>query len=110
MPANNTVRCTVDIRHMLEQRPNSSSSPFKWTILRDLGIFSQIHIGRASYPDPPLIILKFLCCVVIELFSLKDPKRLMQKTYLFPVQIGMPHANASKIFRIYGCSTLPDYW
>jgi hypothetical protein len=34
----------------------------------------------------------------------------MQKTYLFPVQIGKPHANASKICRIYGYSTLPDYW
>jgi hypothetical protein len=41
---------------------------------------------------------------------LKDPIRLMQKTYLFPVQIGMPLANASKICSIYGYSTLPDYW
>ncbi len=39
-----------------------------------------------------MIFLKFLCCVVIELFNLKDPMRLMQKTYRFPVQIGMPHA------------------
>ncbi len=31
----------------------------------------------------------------------------MQKTYLFPVQIGIPLANASKICRIYGYSTLP---
>jgi hypothetical protein len=34
----------------------------------------------------------------------------MQKTYLFPVQIGMPLANELKICRIYGYSTLPDYW
>ncbi len=34
---------------------------------------------------------------------------LMQKNYLFPVQIGMPLANASKIRRIYGYSTHPDY-
>jgi hypothetical protein len=40
--------------------------------------------------------LKFLCCVVIELFSLEDPLRLMQKIYLFPVQIGMLLANALK--------------
>ncbi len=38
----------------------------------------------------------------MELFHLKDPMRLMQKTYLFPVQIGMPLANASKICSIYG--------
>jgi hypothetical protein len=35
--------------------------------------------------------------------------RLMQKMYLFLVQIGMLLANASKICRIYGYSTLPDY-
>jgi hypothetical protein len=35
-------------------------------------------------------IFKFSCCVVIELLNLEDPMRLMQKTYLFPVQIGMP--------------------
>jgi hypothetical protein len=32
------------------------------------------------------------------------------KTYLFPVQIGMPLEKASKICRIYGYSTLPHYW
>jgi hypothetical protein len=32
------------------------------------------------------------------------------KTYLFPVQIGLPLANASKSCRIYGYSTHPDYW
>jgi hypothetical protein len=36
--------------------------------------------------------------------------QLMQKAYLFPVQIGMPLADASKICRIYGYITLPDYW
>jgi hypothetical protein len=36
-----------------------------------------------------------LCCVVIELFNLRDPLRVMQKTYLFPEQIGLPLANAS---------------
>jgi hypothetical protein len=66
-------------------------------------------VGRASLQDPPLIFLKFVCCVVIELFNLKDPMGLMQKTYLFPVHIRMPLANASKICRIYGYSTLPDY-
>jgi hypothetical protein len=55
-------------------------------------------------------IFTFICRVVIELFDLKDPIQLMQKTYLFPVQIGMPLANASKICRIYGYSTFLDYW
>jgi hypothetical protein len=69
-----------------------------------------LYIGRASFRDPPLIFLKILCCVVIELFNLKDLMPLMQKTYLFPLQIGMPLANASKTCRMYGYSTLPDYW
>jgi hypothetical protein len=51
-----------------------------------LGIFKLIYIGRASFQDPSLIFLKFLCCVIIELINLKDPMQLMQKTYLFPVQ------------------------
>jgi hypothetical protein len=80
------------------------------TFSRDFGIFLRIYIGRASFRDPPLIFLNFLCCFVVELFNLKDLMLLMQKTYLFPLQIGMPHANASKICRIYGYSTLPDYW
>jgi hypothetical protein len=46
----------------------------------------------------------------MELLNLEDPMRLMQKTYLFPGQIGLPLANASKICRIYGYSTLPDFW
>jgi hypothetical protein len=75
-----------------------------------LAIFKWISIGRASFRDPPLTFKKNLFCVVIELINLKDPIRLMQKTYLFTLQIGMPHANASKIYRIYGYSTLPDYW
>jgi hypothetical protein len=83
---------------------------FKGTVSRDLGIFLWIYIGRASFRDPPLIFLKFLCCVVIELFNLKDPTRLLQKTISSANTVGMPHANASKICRIYGYSTLPDYW
>ncbi len=43
----------------------------------------------------------------MELFKLVDPMRLMQKTYLFPVQIGLPLANASQICRIYGTVLLP---
>jgi hypothetical protein len=52
--------------------------------------------GRASLQDPLLILLKFECCVGIELFNLKDPMGLMQKTYLFSVHIRMPLTNASK--------------
>jgi hypothetical protein len=55
----------------------------------------------------PLIFLKLLCLVVIELFKLKDPMWLMLKAYLFPVQIGLPLAKASKICMIYGYSTFP---
>jgi hypothetical protein len=56
-------------------------------------------IASRSFAD----ILNFSCCVIIELFNLKeDPMRLIKKTYLFPVQIGMLLANASKICRIYG--------
>ena len=76
----------------------------RFTRFRD---FLWIYIARASFRDPPLIFMKFLCCVVIKLFNLKDPMRLMQKTYLFSVQIGMPLANASKICRICGYRTLP---
>ncbi len=81
----------------------------KETVSRDLGIFAWIYIGRASFRDPPLILKKILFCVVIELINLKDPMRLMQKMYIFTAQIGMPLANVSKIGRIYGYSTLPDY-
>jgi hypothetical protein len=56
------------------------------------------------------VILTFLGRATIELFNLKDPMRLMQKTYIFPLQLGMPLANAYKICRIYGYRTLPNYW
>jgi hypothetical protein len=39
------------------------------------------YIRRASFRDPPLIFKKFVCRVVIELFNLKNPMLLMQKTY-----------------------------
>jgi hypothetical protein len=81
----------------------------KGTVPRDLEIFKWIYIGRAAFRDPPLLFLKFLCCVIIELFKLSNPMRLMQKTYLYPVQIGMPLANASNICRIYRYRTHPDY-
>ncbi len=90
--------------------PAITCACIKGTVSRDLGIFKWIYIGRTLFRDPPLIFLKLLCSVVIELFHLKDPMRLMQKTYLFPVQIGMPLANASKICRIHGYSTPPNYW
>jgi hypothetical protein len=40
-----------------------------------LEFFIYINIGRASFRDPPLIFLKFVFRVVIELFNLKDPMR-----------------------------------
>jgi hypothetical protein len=89
---------------------NAQGTSLKGQFPRDMGIFLWIYIERESFQDPLLIFVKFLCCVVIELFNLKDPMRLMQKTYLFPMQMGMSHANASKICRIYGYSTIPDYW
>ncbi len=77
-------------------------------LCRAICLAATVGRGRASYP--PLIFQKILYCVAIELLNLKDIMKLMQKTYLIPVQIGMPLANASKICTIYGYSTLPDYW
>jgi hypothetical protein len=34
----------------------------------------------------------------------------MQKTDLFPLHIGKPLANASKIYWMYGYSSISDYW
>jgi hypothetical protein len=53
---------------------------------------------------------KFLNCVVIEILNLKYSMRLLQKTYLFPLQIGETLENASKIYRIYGYSALSVHW
>ncbi len=41
-----------------------------------------------------LLVLIFLCCVIIEIISFQFFKRLMQKTFLFSVQIYKPLANA----------------
>jgi hypothetical protein len=38
------------------------------------------------------MVLKLLCCVVIEISRFF--KRLMKKTYLFSMQIGIPQANS----------------
>jgi hypothetical protein len=38
----------------------------------------------------------FLCCIVVEILNLNDEMWLMQNTYLFSMQIGMPQANALK--------------
>jgi hypothetical protein len=40
------------------------------------------------------MVLKFKFCVFIGLIDFLFIKRLMQKTYLFSLQIGMPQANA----------------
>jgi hypothetical protein len=40
------------------------------------------------------MVLKFVCCVVINIIDFLFFKRLMQNTYLFSLQIGMPQANA----------------
>ncbi len=40
------------------------------------------------------MVLKFLFCVIIELIDFWFFKRLMQKTFLFSLQIGMRQANA----------------
>jgi hypothetical protein len=65
-----------------------------WGFLMD--IHRQNIVSRSTTN-----IFKIFIYVVIELFHLKDPMSLMRKTYLFPVQIGMPLANSSKICRIY---------
>jgi hypothetical protein len=61
---------------------------FKGTVPRDFLLFKWIYIERASYQDPQLIYLKFLYCVVVEILNFKGSLQLMQKTYLFPLQIG----------------------
>jgi hypothetical protein len=66
--------------------------------------------GKSIILRSKAYILKFLFCFVIEIFNLIYPIMLMQKSYLFPVQIGFSLANASKIYRIYRDSTLSDYW
>ncbi len=55
---------------------------------RALGRFKWTYIERASFRDPPLKFLKFLWCVGIEILNLKDFMELLQKTYLFLVQMG----------------------
>jgi hypothetical protein len=40
------------------------------------------------------MVIKFLCCVIIEIIRFLPFKRFMQKTYLFSVQIRQPLANA----------------
>jgi hypothetical protein len=40
--------------------------------------------------------VKFFCCVVIEIIDFYSFKLLMQNTYLFLMQIGMPQASALK--------------
>jgi hypothetical protein len=40
------------------------------------------------------MVLKFVFCVIIGLTDFLFFKRLMQKTYLFSLQIGMQQANA----------------
>jgi hypothetical protein len=61
--------------------------------------FFNGYIGRASFPDPPLVFLKFLCCVVIEILNSKDPMQLMQKT--------LPSSCANTVG--YGYSILSDH-
>jgi hypothetical protein len=40
------------------------------------------------------MVLKFIFCVIIKIIDFWIFKQLMQKTYLFSLQIGMPQANA----------------
>jgi hypothetical protein len=86
---------TIKGNHSYQKLEKEPILTCKGTVSRDLGIFEWIYIGWASFKGPPLIFLKFLCCVVIEFFNLKDPMQLTPKTDLFPVQIGTPLANTS---------------
>ncbi len=57
--------------------------------------------------------LKFLCCFdICRVIQFKRSIAVNAKnlSYLFPVLIGLPLANASKIYRIYGDVTLSDCW
>ncbi len=66
-----------------------------------------MFIERVMYRDPPLIFFKVLHCVIVEIWNLEGSMWLMQKTYLFPLQIEEQLGNASKIYRIYEHSTFP---
>jgi hypothetical protein len=57
------------------------------------------------------MVLKFVFCVFIGLVDFLFFKRLMQKTYLFSLQIGMPQANAlySIGYKDTG-TTVSNYW
>jgi hypothetical protein len=67
-------------------------------VSRDFLLLKWIFIERASFQDPPPIFFKFLYCVVVQILNLKGFMLLMQKTYLFPLQIEEPLADASKIY------------
>jgi hypothetical protein len=53
------------------------------------GFCNGYTVHRKSIVSRSTAEKKKLFCVVIELINLKDPMRLIQKTYLFTVQIGM---------------------
>jgi hypothetical protein len=59
-----------------------------------------LYIGRVSFPDPSPICLKFLFCVVLEFFNLKDLMRLMQKN--LPITYANRNAACKKNLRSVG--------
>jgi hypothetical protein len=42
------------------------------------------------------MVLYFFCCIIVKILNLNDYMQLMQKSYLFSMQIGKPQANALK--------------
>jgi hypothetical protein len=56
------------------------------------------------------MVLKFVFCVFIGLIDFLFLKRLMQKTYLFSLHIGKPHANALNSIGYTDTGTVSNYW
>jgi hypothetical protein len=53
----------------------------------------------------------FVCCIIVEILNLNYRMRLMQKSYLYWMEIGMPQANAFESTGfIYGYNTVSYYW
>jgi hypothetical protein len=56
------------------------------------------------------MVLKFVFFVFIGLIDFLFFKQLMQKTYLFSQQIGMPQANALNSMGYTDTETVSNYW
>jgi hypothetical protein len=77
---------------------NSTSKSLSGFRNYSLRIFLQTHLSCLYVCTHQLTNTRHRSCAVNA------------KTYIFTLQIRIPLADASKIYRIYGYSTLSDYW